>query len=1336
MAINIGIQFTASGASQVVGAINSNRKALALYGQQVTKTSKATQTAAASSQGLGAALAAPGAALKAAGASVQNLGRQVESLGRTFTRVGLSMSFIFTVPIVAGIQKSISAFADFEKEMIKISTLVGLTNAEIDGLVNGFEGMEGITSIAQETGVSMDELAQAAFFATSAQLGTAESLELVRFAAMGAQIGLGDVDSITRAAAGAMQAFGIDAEEALDTLVLAVRFGSIELDSFAGVLGRVGGIAAAAGLSFQEATAFISAFTLSGVSASEAVTALRATLTTIIRPTEKGREILAEIGTTAEEVQKQLGEKGLAATLIGLRQEFEEAGVPFQEFFRNIRGLAGVSFVSSDEFADTYANIADAIIVGAEQAGITLTEFQKVAGTTSFQLDLLKANMEVLAITLGAVLAPAFNTVVGRITEIVEAIRLFAVENPKLVAGIGAIAAILAFIGPAIAILGLLVVSIGSVITAIGSLIAALGALLSPVLLIGGAIAALVTAIGVALVSGFLKLQQDSERAFSDFAKDAFAWGKNIIVSLAQGMIAGIAAVVNALQQVAVVITSWLKGASPPRLLPDLPEWGENVMTEFLGGMLNADFVGTFNELSDLIKDTLTSSLEEVTGDDLAGILDIRDALADAFLVIQELGTEAPFAQLVDNLGIANTLLENYVGTMLELAAVSEVVKGIQEEIANINSEFESNVAPLNAELKLIKDQRQEIKDNLRIQELQAIAADETADPLARELALMELREIELKKAIRLQEDLRDEAVSEAEERLTAAQAQEAALQAQAELQRALLDAQTEQLDIFKEIKDLIEEVKDSTDKLAASLESLSALGGLDLDDLGIGTGISGFGEDDFEIPDLSEIIGEGLGEGADSIVDAFNEVVGEISGPINDLIDDFDDMSTAWAELITAFQNADGLFPEFDEDISGVGSAINELTIAVQGFVDGPWEQLTTSLQRAIDTTFPNFSDGIDGVEGSFSGLFDVISVVIGFFGRILNSILRTLIILWEIFLSILVNNFLGTFEIIGLLLELNLNGAMLRLVEIIVDTVVRLFAFLITIVTGMFSVVAAIFDGPLSQEILDNLNALLDSILEFTELNAEEMNQVFADWFEGIVTDFQVWGLDMLTRWQEFWAEVGVKIQEGIDAINLAVATFFLDLITAFQEGSMELTESWNTFWDDLLQTLIDWVADAKLTIENALSAFFTLINEWEPPNFFQKGRDLVQGFINGINSLIAQVRAKIEEMTNASAEAAEAGLEEESPSKVFERIGVNAMAGYIRGLLSMAPDVALATAAAVTPGSVPGGRIAASGFAASTSNTANVNFGGVNINNGMDEAIFEARVKSVLVNVLGEL
>ena len=151
--------------------------------------------------------------------------------------------------------------------------------------------------------------------------------------------------------------------------------------------------------------------------------------------------------------------------------------------------------------------------------------------------------------------------------------------------------------------------------------------------------------------------------------------------------------------------------------------------------------------------------------------------------------------------------------------------------------------------------------------------------------------------------------------------------------------------------------------------------------------------------------------------------------------------------------------------------------------------------------------------------------------------------------------------------------------------------------------------------------------------------------------------------------------------------------------------------------------WFNIWNKVVEKARS-FFKLNTGLPADNpFYIIGVNIVQGLIDGINSKISDLEAKLQEMTDMIITTTEDGLGEGSPSKVFKYIGVNTMKGMAIGIDNSSILVRKAIERVV------GGSIMQANMQSPMSappvygNT--VNFGDVHINNGMDLAVLKSQV-----------
>jgi TP901 family phage tail tape measure protein len=905
------------------------------------------------------------------GSSLGNIGRQAQS-------AGLGLTFFATVPIVTAFVGAVKAASSFEDELIKLNTLSGLTQTEIEGI------RQGILSLAPALGKVPTELAEAAFFITSTGdlRDAASALEVLEISAKASAIGLGETKVVAGAVTSVLAAYGFEASEAgrvTDTLTAAVDRGKFETEQFAPAIGKVLGLAAEMGVSFEEASNFIATYTLSGQTASQATTSLLRTLVSIQKPTQAARDALAEVGISLEDIQAAVQEKGLTATLLELRKQFDDAGISLGEFFTRVTGLNGVLFNTGEASALFVSNMQ---AINAS-AGIVERGFATVQQSTSFQLAQLKASFSVLGTTIGSVLLPAINSAISRIIPFVIAISDFAAQNPKLVLIASAFALITATLGPLLLVVGFTIVTFTSLVGIIGTLVGAAFTLIPPVALIGAAFLSLGAIIAAVVQHRF----KEANMTFGQFAANALNWGKNITINLARGLIAGAIAVVQALNQIGQVISSWLAPGSPPKLLPDLPEWGASAMNEWLQGFTSADF-SVFNTLAGTVEQFMRALAPDDDITLVPNILGIREILAQAITEVNNLAVvnDATVAAIVAGYGVASGAAQDYIVTMLRLAEAQEDVLEIQEEINDVNAQFDANIGPLQDELDAIEARRQEVKDQQRIEELQGILDDENAPALAHELALMELREIELRRQIAAEEEARDAALEALETELAAAEAEAAALAERAAQQEALIQAQITQNELMEEQIELLRRLADEI----ANIGDIGGGGGIG--DVGGITPIDGGSFAPIDIPplELDDLLGEGftsLAEGIKtSITDLVEEIVGELSGPLSTLGAAWEELGATWSETwdnIVASWN-ENIKPVFDyiidnkdtiiSGILGIGAAF--LTFKTLTFLVA----IGTAMSGVISAiTAIAAGGGIAGLIYGLAGAFDAAVVAVG---------------------------------------------------------------------------------------------------------------------------------------------------------------------------------------------------------------------------------------------------------------------------------------------------------------------------------------------------------------------
>ncbi len=174
-------------------------------------------------------------------------------------------------------------------------------------------------------------------------------------------------------------------------------------------------------------------------------------------------------------------------------------------------------------------------------------------------------------------------------------------------------------------------------------------------------------------------------------AADFFFWGANMVQSLANG-IAGSNAVVSALNQIGSYFTYMLKASSPPRLLPELTDWGSQAMNAYLEGWTGGTVGGT------------------------AILKDWSKSLAPLFEQISKGGgfTDEMRAGMAGKYGTSSAVLEEYVASFASLKQATDDVAVAQKEYDDIKESGDEEGVK-SAETKLGAAKKFESQEKARV---------------------------------------------------------------------------------------------------------------------------------------------------------------------------------------------------------------------------------------------------------------------------------------------------------------------------------------------------------------------------------------------------------------------------------------------------------------------------------------------------------------------------------------------------------------------------------------------------------------------------------------------
>ncbi len=361
---------------------------------------------------------------------------------------GFKSSFIEKAAIGASIAMPVKAAIDFESSMADVKKVVDFDSSEE---LNAF-GAE-IRKLSQTIPLLPTELAK--ITASGGQLGIAKK-DLMGFTSLVAKIGTAFDMSAENAGdtmAKIMNVYGLGLKEMEglgDTINHISDNSAAKASEITEVLQRIGGTAKVMGLSAENAAALGSAFIAMGKAPEVAGTAINSLFTKLLAPEKQTagfRKALEEIGLSAEELKDSIQnnpQKGLEDFLQTLTEveKSEQMGI--------LSSLFGAEF--GDDMAllvsgiDNYKK-AVSLANDKNKVGSLQREFETRAATTENALTLLKSSVLNLGITIGSILLPPLNGIIGVINPIINGFATLCERFPKISGVVvGAVAAFGSFI--------------------------------------------------------------------------------------------------------------------------------------------------------------------------------------------------------------------------------------------------------------------------------------------------------------------------------------------------------------------------------------------------------------------------------------------------------------------------------------------------------------------------------------------------------------------------------------------------------------------------------------------------------------------------------------------------------------------------------------------------------------------------------------------------------------------------------------------------------------------------------------------------------------------------
>lgn len=489
----------------------------------------------------------------------QQITQTLDTVSEKATAAGKTLTKNVTAPIVAGFGAAVKVTADFDKSMSQVAAVSGATGDELETLRDKAREMGATTKFsAADAADAMNYMAMAGWKADDMLNGIEGIMALA--AASGE-----DLATTSDIVTDALTAFGYTAADAghfADVLAAASSNANTNVSMLGESFKYVAPVAGSLGYSAEDVAVALGLMANSGIKAGTAGAALRTILSNMANPSEKMANAMNVLGVSLDDGQGNM--KSLMEVMQDFRSGFGDVQIPMDEFTEGVARLDAQ--LESGEISEKKYNKEMELLVtrayGAEGANKAMyasmlagqrgmsallaivntsdEDFEKLTESIynsdgaaqemadimqdnlAGQLEILKSQLQELAISVGDILMPIVKTVVGWIQKAVDWLNSLDNGTKNTIV---TIAAVVAAIGPLLIVIGKIAGGISAILTLwpkLKGLAIAINAFTAanPILLIVSAVAALTAA--------FIYLWNNCE-GFRNFFINLWATIKNTV---------------------------------------------------------------------------------------------------------------------------------------------------------------------------------------------------------------------------------------------------------------------------------------------------------------------------------------------------------------------------------------------------------------------------------------------------------------------------------------------------------------------------------------------------------------------------------------------------------------------------------------------------------------------------------------------------------------------------------------------------------------------------------------------------------------------------------------
>lgn len=304
---------------------------------------------------------------------------------------------------------------NFDEQFRKVRTIADESQVSFDDLRQGVLDMSKELKLAH---VDSAQLAEGLYNIISANISTADSMDVLRESAKLAETGFTDMNTATDIMTTIINAYGLSVEDAgkvTDELIMIQKLGKITINELGSDFGRVAGIASTANVPLNEMGSAISVLTVNGIKSNEAITGMRAILDAVIKPTAEASAVADQLGIKFNVAAIQ--SKGLAGFLEEVKRKTKGNAETMAELFGGVDALNSIMILTSENGLAQFNANSEAISDSLGTADKAMTNLDDSGYRLKDSLNNLKTSM----VEIGDTLSPIID-LVARVVSLISRI--------------------------------------------------------------------------------------------------------------------------------------------------------------------------------------------------------------------------------------------------------------------------------------------------------------------------------------------------------------------------------------------------------------------------------------------------------------------------------------------------------------------------------------------------------------------------------------------------------------------------------------------------------------------------------------------------------------------------------------------------------------------------------------------------------------------------------------------------------------------------------------------------------------------------------------------------